>query len=128
MKNKKLYEYVIDVQLDYQFLKRISINEQTKTVWFEIIVKYSNWEQILNTSKNDFSFEETNENIKEFLLYTIEEQAINLIFDLCLQDNVEYMRLLKNGIKINGKEFLLEDNKYAELKEKVLNEVKYGLH
>ena len=125
MKNKKLYEYVIDIQLNYQFIKQISINEQTKTVWFELIAidVVTNEEFAIIKSKSDFTFEETNKNIKDLLLAIIGVEAFREnIYNKTIEE-------LENGFKINGKEFLLECDKYAELREKVLNEVKeYGLH
>ena len=125
MKNKKLYEYVIDIQLNYQFIKQISINEQTKTVWFELIAidVVTNEEFAIIKSKSDFTFEETNKNIKDLLLAIIGVEAFREnIYNKTIEE-------LENGFKINGKEILLECDKYAELREKVLNEVKeYGLH
>lgn len=125
MKNKKLYEYVIDIQLNYQFVKRISINEQTKTVLFELIVKNdkTNYEDWLIIDTSDLKLKEINLKIKEFLLAIIGVEAF--------RENInnKIIQELNNGFKINGKEFLLECDKYAELREKVLNEVKqYGLH
>lgn len=131
MKNKKLYEYVIDIQLNYQFLKRISINEQTKTVWFELITidTKTNNEIWLFKDISDLGFERTNWKIKDFLLGIIETEITNLIFELNLDYKIENIfEQLDNGFIVNGKVFLLKDNKYAELKEKVLKEVKYGLH
>ena len=125
MKNKKLYEYVIDNQLNYQFIKRISINEQTKTVWFELVAidVIISEECAIIKSKSDFTFEETNKDIKDLLLATIGVEAFREnIYNKTIEE-------LENGFKINGKEILLECDKYAELREKVLKEVKqYGLH
>ena len=122
---KKLYEYVIDIQLNYQFVKRISINEQTKTVWFELIAidVVTNEEFATIKSKGDFTFEETNKNIKDLLLAIIGVEAFRgNIYNKTIEE-------LDNGFKVNGKEFLLKDNKYADLREEVLKEVKeYGLH
>ena len=117
---KKLYEYVIDNQLNYQFIKRVSINEQTKTVWFELIVidVITNNEEWLIKDTTDLNFEKTNLKIKEFLLAIIEVEIANF-----LNWNYE-IEQLENGFKVNGKVFLLEDNKYAELREKALNGVK----
>ena len=125
MKNKKLYEYVVDNQLDYQFIKQISINEQTKTVLFELIVKNPkiNYEDWLIIETSDFKLEEMNLKIKDFLFATIDVEAF--------RENIysKTVEQLDNGFKISGKVFLLKDNNYAELKEKVLNKVKeYGLH
>ena len=122
MKNKKLYEYVVDNHLDYRFIKRIIINEQTKTVWFELIVKNSktNYENWLIKETSDFK---ANQKIKDFLLAVIGVEAFREnIYNKTIEE-------LENGFKINGKEFLLECDKFAELREKVLNKVKeYGLH
>ncbi len=133
MKNKKLYEYEVDNQLNYQFIKRISINEQTKTVWFELIVMdtTTNEECAIIKSKSDFTFEETNGNIKDFLIDVIQNDIVDLICELDLDSEIEniFNDQLDNGFVINGKEFLLKNNNYAELREKVLKEVKeYGLH
>lgn len=129
---KKLYEYVIDIQLDYQFIKRISINEQTKTVWFELIVldKINKYEHSLLKNKNDLGFEETNEEIKDFLLCKINTEFISLIYCLGLdQKLMDNSGRIGDAFMVNGKEILLKDNKYAELKKKVLKAVKqYGLH
>ena len=125
---KKLYEYVIDIQLKYQFIKRISIDEQTKTVWFELIVidVITNKEDWLIKDKTDLDFKRVNWKIKDFLLGVIETDIVNLICNLNLGNIFEQ---LEDGFKVNNKEFLLEDNKYYELRQKVLNEVKqYGLH
>ena len=91
MKNKKLYEYVIDNQLNYQFIKRISINEQTKTVWFDLIVidTTTNKECAIIKNKSDFTFEETNGNIKDFLLDVIQNDIIDLMSRL---KNIEIRR------------------------------------
>ena len=125
MKNKKLYEYVVDIQLNYQFVKRIEINEQTKTVWFELVAidVATSEEFAIIKSKSDFTFEETNKNIKDLLLAIIGVEAFREnIYNKTIEE-------LDNGFVINGKEFLLECDKYAELREKVLNGVKeYGLH
>ena len=122
---KKLYEYEITIQLNYQFIKRISIDEQTKTVWFELVAidVIISEEFAIIKSKSDFTFEETNKNIKDLLLAIIGVEAFREnIYNKTIEE-------LENGFKINGKEFLLECDKYAELREKVLNEVKqYGLH
>ena len=124
MKNKKLYEYVIDIQLNYQFVKRIEINEETKTVLFELIVKNdkTNYEDWLIIDTSDFKLEETNQKIKEFLLAII---GVEIFRENIYNKTIEE---LENGFKINGKEFLLECDKCAELREKILNEVKNGLH
>ena len=66
---KKLYEYEIVVHLNYQFIKRISINEDTKTLWFELIVidTKTNEEDWLIKQTNDLSAERTTWKIKDFL-------------------------------------------------------------
>ena len=127
---KKLYEYVIDNQLNYQFIKRISINEQTKTVWFELIVLHNGNEYSLISSKKEITFEEINQKIKYILFEEIAVEVVKLICDLNLCcKNEDVFKQIRNGFKVNGKEILLEGNKYTELKEKILNEVKqYGLH
>ena len=127
---KKLYEYVISSHLGFNFIKRISINEDTKTVWFELIAidVATNIEVWLIRDTNDLSTERTSWKIKDFLLGIIEVEITN--------ENIHKKTIekLDNGFKVNGKTFLLEDSKcaelrYAELKEKVLKEVKeYGLH
>lgn len=129
---KKLYEYEIDIHLNYQFIKRISINEETKTVWFELIVinTITNEEDWLIKQTNDLTTERTNWKIKDFLLGIIEVEITNLIYELNLDCEIENIfEQLDNGFVVNGKEFLLEDNNYIDLREKVLKEVKeYGLH
>ena len=125
MKNKTLYEYVVDNQLNYQFVKRISINEETKTVLFELIAidVVTNNEDWLIIDTVDFKLEETNLKIKDFLLSII---GVEIFRENIYNKTIEE---LENGFKINDKEFLLEDNKYFELWKKVLKEVKeYGLH
>ena len=132
MKNKKLYEYVVDIQLGYRFIKRISINEQTKTVWFELIVKNAktNYEDWLIKDKSELKFERVKWRIKDFLLGIIEVEITNLICELNLDYKIEYIfEQLENGFIVNGKEFLLEYDNFEQLREKVLNKVKeYGLH
>ena len=131
MKNKKLYEYVIDIQLDYQFIKLISINEQTKTVWFELIVLNNGNEWVLIKDKSDLKFERVKWRIKDFLLDVIQNDIIDLICELDLDSEIEniFNDQLDNGFVINGKEFLLENDNFEQLREKVLKEVKqYGLH
>ena len=122
---KKLYEYVISSHLGFNFKKRISINEETKTVWFELIVinTKTNEEDWLIRDTNDLSTERTSWKIKDFLLGIIEVEITN--------ENIHNKTIeqLDNGFKVNGKEFLLKDCKYAELryaelKEKVLKEIK----
>ena len=129
---KKLYEYLISNHLGFNFIKRILINEQTKIVWFELIAIDipTNIEVLLIRDTNDLSSERVNWKIKDFLLGIIEVGITNLICDLNLDYKIEKIfEQLDNGFKINGKEFLLKDNNYAELREKVLKEVKqYGLH
>ena len=129
---KKLYEYEVDIQLNYRFVKRVSINEQTKTVWFELIVinVITNEEDWLIKDTNQLKFERVNWRIKDFLLGIIEVEITNLICELNLEYKIENIfEQLENGFIVNGKEFLLEDNNYAELRKKVLKEVKeYGLH
>ena len=134
---KKLYEYVISNHLGFNFIKRISINEDTKTVWFELIAidVATNTEIWLIRDTNDLSSERVSWKIKDFLLGIIEVEITNLICELNLDYEIENIfEKLDNGFKVNGKTFLLEDNnyaelRYAELREKVLNEVKeYALH
>ena len=129
---KKLYEYEIAIHLNYQFIKRISINEDTKTVWFELIAidVNTNEEIWLFKDINDLKFERVNWKIKDFLLGIINNYIVNLICDLNLEYKIEDIyEQLENGFIVNDKEFLLEDNNYAELWKKVLKEVKeYGLH
>ena len=128
---KKLYEYVVSNHLGFNFKKRISINEDTKTVWFELIAidVATNVEIWLIRDTNDF---DCNWKIKDFLLGIIEVEITNLISELNLDKNI--FKQLDDGFVVNGKTFLLKDNscaelRYAELKEKVLKEVKqYGLH
>ena len=128
---KKLYEYVVSNHLGFNFKKRISINEDTKTVWFELIATdvSTNVEIWLIRDTNDF---DCNWKIKDFLLGVIEVEITNLISELNLDKNI--FKQLDDGFVVNGKTFLLKDNscaelRYAELKEKVLKEVKqYGLH
>ena len=127
---KKLYEYVISNHLGFNFIKRISINEDTKTVWFELIAidVATNIEVWLIRDTNDLRTERTSWKIKDFLLGIIEVEITN--------ENIHSKTIeqLDNGFKVNGKTFLLEDSKYAELRyaelrEKVLKEVKeYALH
>ena len=132
MKNEKLYEYAISNHLGFNFIKRILINEQTKIVWFELIAIYIpiNIEVLLIRDTNDLSSERVNWKIKDFLLGIIETEITDLICELNLDYKIEgIFEQLENGFIVNGKEFLLECDKYAELREKVLNEVKlYGLH
>ena len=129
---KKLYEYEIAIHLNYQFIKRISINEDTKTVWFELIAIdiVTNEEDWLIKQTNDLTAERTAWKIKDFLLGIIEVEITNLICELKLDCEIENIfEQLDSGFVVNGKEFLLKDNNYAELREKVLKEVKeYGLH
>ena len=125
---KKLYEYVLSNHLGFNFIKRISINEETKTVWFELIVLHNGNEVWLIRDTNDLSSERTSWKIKDFLLGIIEVEITN--------ENIysKTIEQIENGFIVNGKTFLLEDNnyaelRYAELREKVLKEVKkYALH
>ena len=122
---KKLYEYIIDIQLDYQFTKQIVIDEQTKTVLFELVVLHGPNEYVLISSKREITFKQINKQMKELLLEVIEREVVHLICELNLEYTIKNIfEQTDNGFKVNGKTFLLEDNKYAELKEKVLNEVK----
>ena len=122
---KKLYEYLIDIQLDYQFIKQIVIDEQTKTVLFELVVLHGPNEYVLISSKREITFKQINKQMKELLLEVIERDVVHLICELNLEYTIKNIfEQTDNGFKVNGKTFLLEDNKYAELKEKVLNEVK----
>ena len=129
---KRLYEYEIAIHLNYQFIKRISINEDTKTVWFELIAidVVTNKEDWLIKSTSELKFERVNWRIKDFLLGIIEVEITNLMCELKLDCEIENIfEQLDSGFAVNGKEFLLKDNNYAELKEKVLKEVKeYALH
>ena len=127
---KKLYEYVIDIQLDYQFTKQIIIDEQTKTVLFELVVLHNGNEYVLISSKREIAFKQINKQIKELLLESIERDTVHLICELNLEYTIENIfEQIDNGFIVNGKEFLLEDNNYADLREKVLKEVKeYGLY
>ena len=120
---KKLYEYVLSNHLGFNFIKRISINEETKTVWFELVVLHNGNEVWLIRDTNDLSSERTSWKIKDFLFAIIEVEITN--------ENIHNKTIEQtdNGFKVNGKEFLLKDRKYAELREKVLKEVKkYALH
>ena len=131
-KLEKLYEYVVIEQLNYQFIKRVSIDEETKTVWFELIVKdnTTNKEDWLIKDTNQLDLKIVNWKIKDFLLGIIEVEITNLICELNLDYKIEdIFEQLDSGFIVNGKEFLLKDNKYAELREKVLKAVKkYGLY
>ena len=120
---KKLYEYLIDIQLDYQFLERVSIDEQTKTVLFELVVLHNGNEDWLIKDTKTLDIERKIWKIKDFLFAIIEAEITN--------ENIHNKTIeqLDNGFIVNGKEFLLEDRKYADLRKKVLKEVKeYGLH
>ena len=127
---KKLYEYIIDIQLDYQFIKQIVIDEQTKTVLFELTVLHNGNEYVLISNKREITFKQINKQIKELLLEKIERDVVHLICELNLEYTIENIfEQIDNGFIVNGKTFLLEDNNYADLREKVLKEVKeYGLH
>ena len=129
---KKLYEYVISNHLGFNFIKRISINEDTKTVWFELIVidTKTNEEDWLTKSTSELKSERVSWRIKDFLLGIIEVEITNLICELNLDYEIENIfEQLDSGFVVNGKEFLLKDNNYADLREKVLKEVKeYALH
>ena len=127
---KKLYEYVVDIQLDYQFTKQIVIDEQTKTVLFELVVLHNGNEYVLISSKREITFKQINKQIKEILFEAIERDVVHLICELNLEYTIENIfEQTDNGFKVNGKTFLLKDNNYADLREKVLKEVKeYGLH
>ena len=129
---KKLYEYEIAIHLNYQFIKRISINEDTKTVWFELIVidTKTNEEDWLIKDTSELKFERVKWRIKDFLLGIIEVEITNLICELNLDYEIENIfEQRENGFIVNGKTFLLEENNYAKLREKVLKEVKeYGLY
>ena len=131
---KKLYEYVVSSHLGFNFVKRISINEDTKTILFELIAidAATNIEVWLIRDTNDLSSEIVSRKIKDFLLGIIEVEITDLICELNLDKNI--FEQLDNGFVVNGKTFLLKDNncaelRYAELREKVLKEVKkYGLY
>ena len=129
---KKLYEYVINNHLGFNFLNRVSIDEQTKTVWFELIVidVVKNEENWLIKDTKQLEIERIIWKIKDFLLGIIEVEITNLICELNLDYKIEEIfEQLENGFIVNGKTFLLKGNNYAELRKKVLNEVKqYGLH
>ena len=127
---KKLYEYEIDVQLNYQFLERVSIDEQTKIVLFELVVLHNGNEDWLIRDTKPLDIEWKSWKIKDFLLGIIEVEITDLICELNLDYEIENIfEQLDNGFKVNGKEFLLKDRKYADLRKKVLKEVKeYGLH
>ena len=127
---KKLYEYLIDIQLDYQFKKQIVIDEQTKTVWFELVVLHDTHEYVLISSKREITYKQINKQIKELLLEAIEREVVHLICELNLEYTIENtFEQIENGFIVNDKEFLLENNNYVDLREKVLKEVKeYGLH
>ena len=120
---KKLYEYVIDIRLDYQFMERVSIDEDTKIVLFELVVLHNGEEDWLIKDIKPLDIEWRNWKIKEFLFAIIEAEITN--------ENIHNKTIEQtdNGFKVNGKEFLLKDRKYAELRKKVLKEVKqYALH
>ena len=129
---KKLYEYAISNHFCFNFIKRIEIDEETKTVWFDLIVidVNTNKECAIIKSKSDFTFKETNKNIKDFLFGIIRNNVFYLICELNLDYKIEdIFEQIDSGFIVNGKEFLLKGNNYDELREKVLNEVKkYGLH
>ena len=127
---KKLYEYLIDIQLDYQFTKQIVIDEQTKTVLFELVVLHGAHEYVLISSKREITFNQINKQMKKLLLEAIERDVVHLICELNLEYTIENVfEQIDNGFKVNDKTFLLEDNNYADLREKVLNEVKeHGLY
>ena len=132
-KYKKLYEYVVSNHLGFNFIKRVSIDEETKIVWFELIVidTITDHELTIIKSKREITFEKINKNIKDFLFRIIRNNIVYLICKLKLDYKFEniFNDELDNGFVINGKEFLLENNNYDELREKVLKEVKeYGLH
>ena len=123
---KKLYEYVIDIQLDYQFTKQIVIDEQTKNVLFELVVLHNGNERVLIKDTRDFVYFEVELAIKNCLLDAIQYDIVDLTKELGVEDKSEP---IENGFVVNGKEFLLKDNNYADLREKVLKEVKeYALH
>ena len=126
---KKLYEYLIDIQLDYQFTKQIVIDEQTKTVLFELVVLHDAHEYVLISSKREITFKQINKQMKELLLEVIEREVVHLICELNLKYTIENIfEQIDNGFKVNDKTFLLEDNNYAGLREKVLKEIKeHGL-
>ena len=127
---KKLYEYLIDIQLDYQFTKQIVIDEQTKTVLFELVVLHDAHEYVLISSKREITFKQINKQMKKLLLEAIERDVVHVICELNLEYTIENVfEQIENGFKVNDKTFLLEDNNYAGLREKVLNEVKeHGLY
>ena len=122
---KKLYEYEIDIQLNYQFIERVSIDEETKIVLFELIAidVETNEEYWLIRDTKSLDIEWKSWKIKDFLFAIIEVEITN--------ENIHNKTIeqLDNGFKVNGKEFLLKDRKYADLRKKVLKEVKeYALH
>ena len=68
--------------------------------------------------------------MKKLLLEAIERDVVHVICELNLEYTIENVfEQIENGFKVNDKTFLLEDNNYADLREKVLKEVKeHGLH
>ena len=122
---KKLYEYEVAIYLNCQFLERVSYDEDTKTIWFELIVinTKTNEEGWLIKDTRPLDIELRNWKIKDFLFAIIEVEITN--------ENIHNKTIerLDNSFKVNGKTFLLKDNKFAKLREKVLKEVKqYALH
>ena len=117
---KKLYEYVISNHLGFNFIKRISINEETKTVWFELIVIdiSTNVEDWLIRDTNDLSSERVSWKVKDFLLAIIEVKISN--------ENIHNKAIeqIENGFKVKCKKNILEGSKYNKKKKKVLKEVK----
>ena len=117
---EKLYEYEITIQLNYQFINRVSIDEQTKTVCFELIAidVVTNEENWLIKDTKQLEIEQIILKIKDFLFAIIGVEAFREnIYNKTIEE-------LDNGFKVDGKEFLLKDNKYTELRKKVLKKVK----
>ena len=103
---KKLYEYVVDIQLDYQFTKQIVIDEQTKTVLFELVVLHNGNEYVLISSKREITFKQINKQIKEILFEAIERDVVHLICELNLEYTIENIfEQTNNGFNVNGKTF-----------------------
>ena len=127
MKNKLIYKYTYSEELGYEFVYCVYFNEWKEEIEYSLYYLDANDGSskgglLFQVSKEEF-YSKVDGLIKDILLNEIVARVENKLEDLELNSEYKVYSFVE-GIKLNNKEFKLNENSYwayEELLTKILN-------
>ena len=122
-KYKIIYEYTYDFCEDYNFKKKICIDDNKKIIFNFIVSNHCYNDLLLSSIGNDFKDNILKSKIKEYMLKEIRGLVYIKTLFLTIRNKGEKanIEILRNGIKFDGKVFKLKNNDYHTLQYQLLD-------